>query len=141
MAGRLRGWQGLSWPERGALLLMMLVGLPLIAAAVRMSGYVATRAWLERHSPRAAVRAPTPGDLHAAQRLAELASIAGRHGPITATCLRQSLLIYWLLRRRGFSPDFRIGVRKQAAILDAHAWIELEGRALGQASILHSPFA
>jgi len=140
MAGRLRGWQALSWTERGGLMLMMFFGLPIVAAAIRVFGYVATREWLERRSTSAGVREPSSDDLEAAQGLARLAGIAGRHGPVTATCLRQSLLIYWALRRRGFAPDLKIGVRKQGDAFDAHAWVELEGHALGQASLAHSPF-
>ena len=60
---------------------------------------------------------------------------------IAATCLRQALLVHWLLRRRGFSPELKLGVRKQADAFDAHAWVELQGVALGQGELTHVPFA
>ena len=119
---------------------MMLFGLPAMDAALRLFGYVKTRRWLERRSAGTDARMATPGDLDAAESLARLAAIAGRRGPIAATCLRQSLLVYWLLRRRGLAPELKIGVRKQDAVVDAHAWVELEGRALAPADITHRPF-
>lgn len=137
--GRLRGWLALSWPDRAQLLLLML-GLPLIGVALRVSGYGKTRRWLERNSSLEPRRTATPNELAAAENLAQLAAIAGRHGPVSTTCLRQSLLVYWRLRRLGLAPELKIGVRKVEAAVDAHAWVELEGKALAPAEITHLPF-
>jgi SAM-dependent methyltransferase len=43
------------------------------------------------------------------------------------TCLVEALAADCMLRRRGYSPAVRIGVRRGARIIDAHAWVELEG--------------
>lgn len=141
MAGRLQGWASLGWADRARLLLLMLCGLPAMAAGLRLFGYVRTRDWLARHSAGRALRIANADDLAEAEKLAYLAAIAGQHGPISATCLRQSLLVYWLLRRRGLAPELKIGVRKQGAALDAHAWVELEGRSLDPRQIAHQAFA
>ena len=137
--GRLRGWLALSWLDRAQLLMLML-GLPLVGLALRVFGYVKTRRWLERNSSVEARRMATPSELEAAESLAQLAAIAGRHGPVSTTCLRQSLLVYWRLRRQGLSPELKLGVRKVDAVMDAHAWVELEGKALAPAEITHRPF-
>lgn len=139
MTGRRNGWRSLTWSERGQLLLVT-AALQLIHAALGLFGYQRTHKWLKRHSRHAAVRAASPADLRMANRLVHLAAIAGRHGPISATCLRQSLLLYWLLRRRGLQPCLRLGVRKQAEALDAHAWVELEGQPLSRTPIQHQAF-
>lgn len=139
MAGRWNGWRSLNWAERGQLLLISL-GLPLIHGAIAIVGYQRTQHWLQRRSIHPAAHVASPSDLESAQRLAHLISIAGRHGPISATCLRQSLLLYGLLRRRGLQPDLRLGVRKQAEAIDAHAWVELEGQALAPTPIQHQAF-
>ena len=139
MAGRIRGWLALGSAQRVRLVAMMLA-LPLIEAALRLFDYQRTQRWLERHSRLAGSRHASPGDLSAAQDLANLASIAGRHGAIKATCLRQSLLLYWLLRRRGLDPQLILGVRTQDGVFDAHAWVELEGVALAQHDLAHHPF-
>jgi hypothetical protein len=57
-------------------------------------------------------------------RLERFAAAAYRLLPIPATCLRESLVLYALLRRRGAAPTLRIGVRKSGPMLAAHAWVE-----------------
>lgn len=140
MAGRLRRWFALSWRDRRRVLGMMLFGLPAIHAGLRLFGYGRTRRWLERWSTRAGNRNPHGRDLDEARNLARLAAIAGRRGPVTATCLRQSLLVYWSLRRRGLDPRLQIGVRKNGAALDAHAWVELQGESLDPHPTSHTAF-
>ena len=139
MAGRIRGWLMLTGSQRVGLVAIMFALIP-IAAALRLFGYRRTRRWLERHAPNAGSRCASPDDLAAAQGLARLASIAGRHSLIEVTCLRQSLLVFWLLRRRGLNAEIKLGVRKQDGTLDAHAWVELDGLALAQPDLAHHPF-
>jgi hypothetical protein len=67
---------------------------------------------------------------HAVSRLVWLVEQAGRCTPGTATCLRKSLVLSWLLARRGISTTFRIGVARQEGTLRAHAWLERHGQAL-----------
>jgi hypothetical protein len=57
-------------------------------------------------------------------RLERFAATAYRLLPISATCLRESLVLYALLRRRGAAPTFLIGIRKNGTALAAHAWVE-----------------
>ena len=61
------------------------------------------------------------------QALGEAVNIAARHLPFPATCLTRSLLLGWLLRRRGVQSQLCIGVRLTQGALDAHAWMECEG--------------
>ena len=129
---RLEQWRSLApWERR--LLLRLTVLLPLIGGTLRLLGYNRTRALLERLSQ--AAKRPIPADpttatADIAQRLARLVSIAANHGPYRATCLRQSLALWWLLRRRAIAADLRIGVRKEQGELQAHAWVEHHGQAL-----------
>ncbi len=82
---------------------------------------------MSRHAnPRIA----TETDLAAAERVAELAGIAGRRGVITSTCLRQSLVVHAILRKRGLKPELKLGVRKRDGAVDAHAWVEVGSQAL-----------
>ena len=110
MPSRLRKWLALDWRARLRLLAMILA-LPVIDASLRLWGSLAT-----------------------------LASIAGRHGVMEATCLRQSLLVYWWLLRVGLAPELQLGVRQTPDQLDAHAWVVLEGHALVNGAVLHKPF-
>jgi hypothetical protein len=43
------------------------------------------------------------------------------------TCLADAAVAYAMLRRRGYEPCLRIGVRRGGSKLEAHAWIECSG--------------
>jgi hypothetical protein len=73
------------------------------------------------------VRQPVMLDGERAARLVEAVS---RLYPFNPTCLKKSLVLFWMFRRRGLPADLRIGVRKVSGELEAHAWIEQEGRVL-----------
>ncbi len=73
--------------------------------------------------------------------IARLVDAAARHGPYPATCLPRSLTLWWLLRRRGIDSYLRIGVRKEAGRLEAHAWVELGGLVLNDDSDVRNRFA
>jgi hypothetical protein len=54
--------------------------------------------------------------------------------PWPPTCLRRSLVLTALLRRRGLPATVRFGVRRAAGLLEAHAWVECDGVAVDAAS-------
>ena len=119
---------------------MLLLELPVVSLLLAATGYKRTRRAIERCSMQAGMRSPGPGDLDSAERLAHLAALAGTRGPFPASCLRQSLLVYLLLRRRGLDPALLLGARRRDGRVDAHAWVELGGRALAQADLQHRAF-
>lgn len=46
-------------------------------------------------------------------------------------CLPLAMATQWLLQRRGFASDLRLGAMRDAAgRLEAHAWVERDGRIL-----------
>ena len=106
--------------------------LPLSHASLVIAGYARTRRWCERLGNAPVRRVATEQDIAAAQRLVELAAIAGRHGLVRATCLRQALVVTTLLRRRGLDAQLQLGVQQAGEQFGAHAWVELAGAALGQ---------
>lgn len=59
--------------------------------------------------------------------------------PWDKSCLRRSLLLGWVLRRRG--PELVIGTRlDEHQQIAAHAWICLEGVALDIEALKYTPF-
>ena len=46
-------------------------------------------------------------------------------------CLPRSLLLFWLLSARRESVDLCLGVSKNMAALEGHAWVERDGIVLG----------
>ena len=87
---------------------------------------------------------PTSKTKGKAVSIARAVKLAANHGPYRANCLKQSLVIWWLLQRHGVESTLRIGVRKNAAVLEAHAWVECLGQPLNDVPDIHqrfSPFA
>ena len=52
---------------------------------------------------------------------------AANHHPAKPTCLRRSLTLKHMLKRRKTPVSLRIGIRKTGTQVDAHAWIEHAG--------------
>jgi len=114
--------------------------LPPVHLALALFRFQRVRDWLDRNAMRREPIECTPEALADAQRLAELAAIAGRRGAVEASCLRQSLVVWWWLRRRGLSPQLRIGTLGSGDTFTAHAWVELDGVALAQPDLQHRAF-
>ena len=74
-----------------------------------------------------------PAGLRAHQTVSRIAwavSAVARRLPSRTTCLVEALAAEAMLRRRGFAPTLRIGVREpgsDATLLEAHAWVECAG--------------
>ena len=67
---------------------------------------------------------PPPDHIH------RLVASVQKRLPFPKTCLRHCLVTLTVLRRRGMDLDLKIGVRKDAGSLDAHAWLEQDGEVL-----------
>ena len=125
----------LPWVERWRLFQAFL-GLPLAAAGVRLLGLKRVLGLLARLPARDA------SDSRAA-RARYLLGVAATHGPYRGNCLSQSLTLLWLLRSQGLTGELRIGVRKEAGRLLAHAWVEHRGKPLNagpQVYLIFPPF-
>ena len=120
--GRLARWRALSIADQRTLVAAA-AWMPLFWLGLRVWGLPRFQALLER-SKGAAGNDMSLADIRA---LGELVNIAARHTLGPRTCLTRSLLLGWLLRRRGVASDLRIGVRLTDGVLDAHAWVECDG--------------
>jgi len=137
-SGRVAQWCALSAAQRRVLVAAWL-WLPLFWLGLRLLGLPRLQAWLQRRplgaDPATALALP---DI---QALGEAVNIAARHTPFPATCLTRSLLLGWLLRRRGVASDLRIGVRLTQGALDAHAWVESAGVPVNDQADIAAQFA
>ena len=111
--------------------------LPLFWLGLRVLGLPRFQAWLLKTPARSALSLTLP----IVRALGEAVNIAARHTPFPVTCLSRSLLLGWLLHRRGVASDLRIGVRLTQGKLDAHAWVEYEGIAINDSSDVNAQFA
>ena len=136
MTGKLAKLSALSWPEQRVLLQAMLL-LPLCWTGLRVLGFSRLHAWMVR-SPAAG--ANSDSDVEPA-RLGALIGIAAAHVPFPSTCLTRSLLLAWLLGRRGLCSELRIGVRVIGGVLDSHAWVEQDGKPINDTPGIAGRFA
>jgi hypothetical protein len=66
---------------------------------------------------------------------------ASQLGSMRATCLAQSLTLWFLLRQQNISSVIKIGVRKKDGHMEAHAWVERNGVALNETDEVHQHYA
>jgi hypothetical protein len=120
-----------SAAERSLLFLSLML-LPLIHFGLLVLGYSRLLRVLEVMSPANRCKNPKEESeiIRGAQQMARIVSIAARRGFFRATCLRSSLLLWWLLRWHGIRSDICFGVRKEHDQLEAHAWVEYQGTVL-----------
>jgi len=98
--------------------------LPLLTRSMSLPSMVA---FLDtRSSP------PPGGDPRHVYDLAEKI-LARNIGPFRPGCYRRSLMLFRELRRRGWGVRIVFGIREEKGSLDGHAWIEIDGQALGEA--------
>ena len=72
--------------------------------------------------------------------IARMQEAAARNLFFHPNCLEQSLVLRWLLRRRGIDAVLRIGARKDSERFEAHAWVELDSQVMNDASAEHRHF-
>ncbi len=124
-------------------LVQAIVLLPLIALGLRLWGFQAICRLLERSLPQTAFQ---PADRQGRNwqgcsgTITRLVQAAAKHGIWRANCLQRSLLLWWLLRRRGIAAELRIGVSRRTQRLEAHAWVEYEGIVLGDRPDIQQTF-
>jgi hypothetical protein len=75
-----------------------------------------------------------------ARLLQQLVGYAARLHPVAMTCLIQSLTLQKMLYKRSIPSRLNIGVNKTMAEIHAHAWVEVEGEAVGESEIVSERF-
>jgi hypothetical protein len=141
LVARWRAFRSLSAGQRGLLLRALLL-LPLVRIGLRVVGFVRVKRWLAK-TPLSPTVDATP-KLREAQQTADIVRVASRYGVYAGNCLDQSLTLWWLLRWQGIPAALQLGVRKpleSPALLNAHAWVEVEGHALNDVPDVASQFA
>lgn len=124
MKAELNAWRALGRDDRGSFVRAW-VYLLIADLALRVLPVPRVEPLLRRLGGRSR----REGD---ACRLARLVGAASRHHLWPMTCLPRSLALQALLRRHGIETDLRIGVRREAGELRAHAWVEQAGSPVGE---------
>lgn len=130
---RLRGFDRRTVIEAAA-------GLVITWLGVRLAGFRHWKSvlkWLVPHSFADNVASPNP---ESARAVARLESAAARNLFFRPNCLERSLVLWWLLKRRGIAAELRIGARKDAETFKAHAWVECGGTVIDEPDETHLHF-
>lgn len=121
-SSRLARWRAFSPAQRWAFC-QAWCWLPLMWAALKAWPLPRLHARLMAHIQH--LPPPTSAQLAEARALGEAVNAAARHTPFPATCLSRSLVLLWMLGRRGVAAQLCVGARLQNGQLDAHAWVEI----------------
>ena len=110
--------------------------------ALRIVGFRRWKKVLESLAIRKKTNVP-PAEVSAREiaNVVRMEEAAARNLFFDTNCLEQSLVLWWLLQRRGVAADLLIGARKDANRFEAHAWVEFAGAALNSAGEDHLHFA
>ena len=80
-------------------------------------------------------------DEAAVGRLVWATAAAARHHLYPMRCLPQALCLRRLLGRHGVAAELKIGVARADGALAAHAWVERNGRPVGESLAVEERFA
>jgi hypothetical protein len=124
-----RFWR-LSGPER-RLAVEAAMAVALTRMGLRVAGYSSWISLAARLTPNKKSFQPNKQPV---ERIATMLNATARHLPFQATCLERSIGLWWMLRRRGYYAELRLGARVAAERFEAHAWIERGGVVLNDAA-------
>jgi len=124
-----------------SILARALILMPTTAIGLRVVGFNRMRSLLGRGLPDAGSSLSGDAGQRLAAATARLVGIVARRGLWRLTCLPRALTLWRLLRSQGINAELRIGVRKEAGRLDAHAWVEYGGLPLNDASDVAERYA
>ena len=118
-------------PAERRLLARALLLLAAYAAGVRIGGLRRARNWFARLG---AIEGATPA------QAVRMVTLAVRRVPWRAGCLPAALTLQRILAAQGVDSELRLGVRKVAGRLEAHAWLERAGEPLIDTRAEHERF-
>ncbi|MGB7443771.1 MAG: lasso peptide biosynthesis B2 protein, partial [Coleofasciculaceae cyanobacterium] len=121
-------WKKLSLYEN-YLLLQALTLLPLLALSLKLLGFKRTQAILSNFLPPE-LYSDAPSSSAAILPIVKIVKIATKYYS-WATCLKKSLVLWYLLRRQGIAAELQIGTRFEQGEFQAHAWVEYQGCVVG----------
>lgn len=126
--------------EEKMVFLTALALLPVVRLGLRALGLRRMKGMLAI-GRRSSVEGPALGEaaIARARRVARLVDVAA--GFIGGNCLARSIVLARILEGRAIPAQLRIGVRNGERGIDAHAWIEADGKVLNDRQDVSEQFA
>jgi hypothetical protein len=107
---------------------------------LRVLGFSRVRAFPRRRAHRAMSGESPELSLEAIEHTCELVALMGRHHLYPMSCLTRALASRRILAGQGIWLPLRIGVRREKGQLRAHAWLEYQGRPVGEPADVETAF-
>ena len=82
----------------------------------------------------------TSDQVNMAQRLGRIVALSSRLHFLRMTCLVKALTLRWILGKRGIHSCLCIGANKSLDRIHAHAWVEVQGQAIGESADIDGKF-
>ncbi len=137
MNRRIEQLRALSLRERWLLPVVAFL-LPTVALLLWFTGYNRTKSLMGRFIVKGRFEETDKSALPEVQHIARMVTVAARHGPYRANCLKQSLVLWWLLARCGISSEIKFGIQQESERFPgAHAWVEYAGVTLIDSQEFH----
>ena len=111
--------------------------LPVVALSVSLKGMQFTQAMLLRLPLQIVGTGTVESRVWATVGLVR---VAVRYNHLWTNCLKQSLVLWILLRSQGILSELRIGVQRESAKFTAHAWVEYQGIVLNDTDDVHQRY-
>jgi hypothetical protein len=138
---KMKKWRSLSTSQR-RLLLFLAVFIPLINFKIRTSGLDRTLSWLKSKSLEKSNKYySTAKSNESIDDIISLVNIGSRYTCFQVTCLRRSVILWWLLYRKGYSATIQIGSMMCESEFHSHAWVMLNGEVLNDSPEVVSKYS
>jgi hypothetical protein len=110
--------------EQRVVVLSSLFLVPATQVSLHIRGFSRTAGTLARWSRRS----PVPSNPEGARECADAVNLVAGRTVVGARCLGRSLVLWFILRRRGIDAELVIGAdAPRQGELEAHAWVEVAG--------------
>lgn len=130
---KFRAWNSFSVFQR-YLIIQALILLPLVNLSLNILGYKRTYFLITKLfflSPNTYAIKPELVISRQIITTTNMVTIAAKYYK-SATCLRKSLTLWFLLRNQGIETELKIGTRFNQGEFQAHAWVEYQGYVVGE---------
>ncbi|WP_310423349.1 lasso peptide biosynthesis B2 protein [Chamaesiphon sp. VAR_48_metabat_135_sub] len=129
----------LSEYER-SLLFQALCLLPAVAILVNFKGLRFSQKMLLRLPTSSSSVDDTVAEIDRVWMTERMVRVAVRYNHLWTNCLKQSLVLWILLRSQGIISELRIGVQRESDKFSAHAWVEYQGVVLNDTEDVRQRF-
>jgi hypothetical protein len=112
-------------PRDRWLLIYYVIMLIVVDLGLRFFGFQKMTSILSTQASKKMIQQQqTVEEVEEVRHTASLVEIVANRGFFRATCLRQALLVYYLLLKKGIKTELRIGISNKTKSFKSHAWIK-----------------